>query len=131
MLDHVREAYPLEGCGILLSDGKSGLIEEIKSIENAAAELSGLHFAMDPFKLYKIESEAEAEGKVIVGFYHSHPDRQAILSEKDKEYMIPQMLYIVVSTGREGQCIRQDLQFIVEFNAYRLKCLFGRMPFCL
>ena len=102
MMIHAKNAYPHEGCGVLLRNRDNGRIEEIRSIENAAADKSGLHFAMDPLKLYRLESELEAEGKTIAGFYHSHPDRQAILSREDKEYLIPQMLYVVVSAGRYG-----------------------------
>ena len=102
MMIHAKKAYPLEGCGVLLSSRENGTIEEMRIIENSAENQSGQHFAIDPLKLYRLESEAEAEGKIIAGFYHSHPDRQAVLSREDKEYLVPQMLYVVVSTGRYG-----------------------------
>lgn len=103
MMLHAKNAYPREGCGVLLCNRENGRIEEMRSMENAADEdLKGRHFMMDPLRLYKLESEAEAEGRAIAGFYHSHPDRQAVLSREDKEYLIPKMLYVVVSTGRYG-----------------------------
>lgn len=103
MMLHAKQAYPREGCGVLLCNRENGRIEKLKSMANTVDEESGgTHFMIDPLELYRLESEAESEGRVIAGFYHSHPDRRAILSEEDKEYLIPEMLYVVVSTGRYG-----------------------------
>ena len=93
---HIMQVYPHEGCGILL--GRGVRIEKIKPADNLVTDEDGrTHFKMDPLTIYKEEAEAQKEGLEVIGFYHSHPDRRAILSKTDEEYMIPEMLYIVVS----------------------------------
>ena len=100
---HLKNAYPYEGCGILLGNKQGGTVESISSIDNSAEEdRKTSHYLIDPIELYKLENEAESRGMTVAGFYHSHPDKAAILSKEDKQYMIPGMLYVVVSTGRYG-----------------------------
>ena len=98
---HIMQVYPHEGCGILL--GRGVRIEKIKPADNLVTDEDGrTHFKMDPLTIYKEEAEAQKEGLEVIGFYHSHPDRRAILSKTDEEYMIPEMLYIVVSVNGGG-----------------------------
>ena len=99
----LKNAYPYEGCGILLGNKQSGIIEDISGIDNSAEEdQKASHYLIDPIALYRLETDVESRGMTVAGFYHSHPDKAAILSKEDKQYMIPGMLYVVVSTGRYG-----------------------------
>lgn len=99
----LKNAYPYEGCGILLGNKQSGIIEDISGIDNSAEEdRKASHYLIDPIALYRLETDVESRGMTVAGFYHSHPDKAAILSKEDKQYMIPGMLYIVASTGRYG-----------------------------
>ncbi len=99
----LKNAYPYEGCGILLGNKQSGIVEDINSIDNSAEDdRKTAHYMIDPITLYRLEIEAESRGMSVAGFYHSHPDKAAVLSKEDKQYMIPGMLYVVVSTGRYG-----------------------------
>lgn len=96
MAEHIMQVYPKEGCGILL--GRDNRIEKIKPSENLVRDEAGrTYFKMDPLTIYKEECEAQKEGLEVIGFYHSHPDKKAIHSKSDEEYMIPEMLYIIVS----------------------------------
>ena len=98
MAKYIMQAYPKEGCGILL--GRADRIEKIKPIENMHTDEKGrTYFKMDPLVIYKEECEAQKEGLEIIGFYHSHPDKRAVMSMTDEEYMIPEMLYIIVSVS--------------------------------
>jgi proteasome lid subunit RPN8/RPN11 len=95
------QAYPDEGCGMLL--GRDNRIEKIKPAENLVTDKYGrIYFKMDPLMIYKEECEAQKEGLEVIGFYHSHPDKRAIPSKTDEEYMIPGMLYIIVSVSLNG-----------------------------
>ena len=95
---HLMQVYPNEGCGILL--GRDVRIEKIKPAENLITDENGrTFFKMDPLTIYKEECEAQKEGLEVIGFYHSHPDQRAVLSKTDEEYMIPEMLYIIVSVS--------------------------------
>lgn len=103
MMLHLRNAYPEEGCGILLGNEHSGTVVGISSMDNSIAEgRKASHYLIDPIELYKLETEGESRGMTVAGIYHSHPDKAAALSKEDKLGMIPGMLYLVVSTGESG-----------------------------
>lgn len=90
--------YPEEGCGVLFSGEDSHRVDFIKALKNAAEDKeNGDCFHIDPLDLFRTEQEAEREGRQIIGFFHTHPDRRAVLSQTDEQYMIPGMLYIIVS----------------------------------
>lgn len=61
-----------------------------------------MHFEADPLFLYQVEREIEGCGLEIVGFYHSHPDYEAIPSREDAKNMVPGLVYVIVSVTREG-----------------------------
>lgn len=52
-----------------------------------------------------MECRIENEGYDLIGFYHSHADAEAILSDEDEENMIPGMVYAILSVfpGKPGQ----------------------------
>lgn len=92
-----ENAYPYEGCGVLLGRSGSGAIAELVVLPNRETEGSGRFFRLDPLKVYRTETEAEKNGMEIVGYCHSHADAGAVLSAADTEYMIPWMISVVVS----------------------------------
>lgn len=78
-------------------------IERMMSIRNATVIGAGrAYFEVDPLELYRAERLAEKEGLEIVGIYHSHPDKPAILSKEDVNYMIPGILYLVAAGTGDG-----------------------------
>ena len=101
--EHVEAVYPEEACGVLLGKSSEGLITEASRAENIADEdNAGSYFIIDPLEIYRIEKEAERAGKELIGFYHSHPDKPAVLSESDTENMIPGTAYIILSVTESG-----------------------------
>ncbi len=103
MKEHLMGEYPKEGCGVL-AGGEDGSIEEVFLIKNSAdCERSAGYYEIDPFEMYELEKKAEEKGYVILGFYHSHPDCEAMISSEDNEYMLPQMLYVIASVNN-GKC---------------------------
>lgn len=98
------QAYPQECCGILI--GRMGNPITISDIRKATNQIPGeqtrRHFEIDPLFLYQVEREIEGSGLEIVGFYHSHPDCKAIPSEQDLEYMIPGLIYAILSVTKNG-----------------------------
>ena len=104
--EEARQSYPHECCGILLGkntpDGKFEVME-IRALPNRIqGEGRGMHFEADPLFLYQVEREIEGSGLEIVGFYHSHPDYEAIPSREDVENMVPGLVYVIISVTREG-----------------------------
>ena len=105
-----RQAYPHECCGILIGriDG-SITVSDIRKANNLVTGAQNrCHFEMDPMFLYQVEREIERSGLEIVGFYHSHPDCKAIPSEQDLHYMIPGLVYAILSVTKDGVA---DIQY--------------------
>ena len=99
-----KGAYPQECCGILI--GKMGDTITISDIREATNRIPGeqtkRHFEIDPLFLYQVEREIEESDLEVVGFYHSHPDCKAVPSEQDLEYMIPGLVYVILSVTKDG-----------------------------
>ena len=102
--EEAEKSYPDEGCGILFADQSGKVITKIYRMDNTSdPQLKGEYFFIDPLKIYRAEQQAGEMGLKLMGFFHTHPDCEAVLSEEDKKYMIPQMLYMVLSVT-EGKC---------------------------
>ena len=104
------QAYPHECCGILIGkiDG-SITVSDIRKANNLVTGAQNrCHFEMDPMFLYQVEREIERNGLEIVGFYHSHPDCKAVPSERDLRYMIPGLVYAILSVTKDGVA---DIQY--------------------
>jgi proteasome lid subunit RPN8/RPN11 len=101
------QTYPNECCGILIgrdvSDGTCTrrIIERLEPMQNVFDETQQKRrFAVDPLALMRAEKSAAADGTLVVGFYHSHPDHPARPSEFDREHAWPFYSYIIVSIAR-------------------------------
>ena len=96
-------AYPNECCGILVGRDVDGrrLVERLVEGRNVFEADEQYHrFSIDPRQQMKAEREAEAEGKVVLGFYHSHPDHPARPSEYDREHAWPFYSYVIVAVAK-------------------------------
>ena len=97
-------AFPNECCGILIgrdmteSNGKRRVVEKLLPGNNVFEADERYHrFSIDPRLQLRAEREAEAESKMVLGFYHSHPDHPARPSEYDREHGWPFYSYVIVS----------------------------------
>lgn len=101
-----KKAYPCECCGILVGKKSEKGEIEVTEIREASNQIQGgqeaTHFRIDPLNLYYIERELESSNLEIVGFYHSHPDCKAILSDEDRKYMVPGLIYTILSVTANG-----------------------------
>lgn len=112
LAEHAGLAYPSECCGILFGKyDDNGIVKilDIKEAENLSdssysksANDPYSNYEMSPLQIYKAEKEYFRKGLEIVGFYHSHPDKAAVLSEKDKAGMMPGLYYAVLSVTEYG-----------------------------
>jgi proteasome lid subunit RPN8/RPN11 len=101
------QTYPNECCGILIgrdvSDGACTrrIVERLEPMANVFdAEQQRRRFAVDPLALMRAEKSAAAEGRLVLGFYHSHPDHPARPSEYDREHAWPFYSYVIVSIAK-------------------------------
>ena len=103
MEDHARRTYPDECCGFLIAGpdppGPSGP-RAIVAVEPAPNEFEGerrRRFLLRPEELLAAEQRHSATGRVVAGFYHSHPDHPARPSQFDQEHAWPWYTYVVLA----------------------------------
>ena len=96
--EDARRNYPNECCGVLLGHLSKLEVLDIRALDNSleSAQASA-HFKISPMDIYHVEREIEGGDLEIVGFYHSHPDCEAIPSKEDAEYMVPGLAYVILS----------------------------------
>lgn len=99
LLRLAEDSYPYECCAALFS-GKEGRIDSFHALSNKLQ--SNDRYMADPLELYECEREYEAKGFRIVGFFHSHPDKPAVMSEEDASLALPDMLYLIASVTADG-----------------------------
>jgi proteasome lid subunit RPN8/RPN11 len=93
-------AFPSECCGIMVGRDveRHRLIERLMAGQNVFEPDERYHrFSIDPRLQLQAEREAENEGKMVVGFYHSHPNHPARPSEYDRAHGWPFYSYVIVS----------------------------------
>ncbi len=105
-------SYPNECCGILIGrdhtapgpDGQATprrVVDRLEAGRNTVESNEQYHrFSIDPLQQLKAERAAEAEGKAILGYYHSHPDHPARPSEYDRAHAWPFYSYVIVSIAK-------------------------------
>jgi proteasome lid subunit RPN8/RPN11 len=104
---HGRETYPEECCGALLGtleDGRTR-VARIERMANARENERRRRYTIDPLEYLRVEKLADAQGLVLIGFYHSHPDHPAAPSEYDREHALTFFHYLVlaVASGEPGE----------------------------
>ncbi len=96
-------AFPSECCGILIGRDLAGgerIVERLAPMKNAFDASEQYHrFTIDPRAQIEAEKSADAEGKMLLGYYHSHPNHPARPSEYDRQNMPPFSFYsqVIVS----------------------------------
>ena len=96
-------AYPNECCGIFIGrdEGDRRIVERLKQDGNAFEEGEKYHrFSISPAELMEADKEAGAAGKLVLGFYHSHPDHPARPSEYDRQHGWPFYSYLIVAIAK-------------------------------
>lgn len=102
---HGEEEYPHESCGVLVGSarGDERLVAGVVPCRNLRADSPRNRYHIDPRDLLRIQREVDAQGKEVVGFYHSHPDHPALPSATDlAEAHWPGCSYVItrVAAGR-------------------------------
>jgi [CysO sulfur-carrier protein]-S-L-cysteine hydrolase len=94
LVDHARRDSPIECCGLLAA--RDGVIDE--SIPTRNLKASPVVFLIDPADHFAALKRTRAEGREIVGAYHSHPRSPAVPSATDlAEAHYEEFLYVIVS----------------------------------
>lgn len=99
MVAHACETYPNECCGAMLGsrDGGEKVVRISLPMENVSEGPRSSRYELRPEDLLQAEKRARWEGFVLVGIYHSHPDRDAYFSETDLKNSCPWYSFVVLS----------------------------------
>ena len=102
MNDHLRRAYPEEGCGVLLGREQGGARAVVRVIEfdNTRADSRHNRYVISPEQFLAAERAARDAGLDVLGFFHSHPDHPARPSTFDLEHAWPFYSYVIVSVEK-------------------------------
>ena len=99
---HAEKDYPNECGGLLLGafeNGDKKVVDTLPMKNTAAVETQHDRVLIDPRDLMLAEREARIRGLDIVGYYHSHPDDEAVPSQFDLDHALPVWSYIIVSVS--------------------------------
>ena len=97
---HAERDYPHECGGMLIgtfTEGKKTVVETFP-LENAREEEARHNRVLIlPKDVLKAERYAREKQLDLVGYYHSHPDDQAVPSQYDLDHALPVWSYVIAS----------------------------------
>ncbi len=99
------EAYPHEGCGVLIGRYGSGdrvSVVEATSGHNLWSERLRDRYDLDPADIQAADRSARSRGLDVVGFWHSHPDHPARPSQFDADRAWAEYAYLIVHSEAGG-----------------------------
>lgn len=93
--------YPEECCGLLVgqrqADGSVHVVEAHASANLAGPDKERL-FEIDPTLRFTLQRALAGTPLSIVGHYHSHPDRPAVPSARDRAHAFePQLVWLITT----------------------------------
>lgn len=98
---HAEADYPHECGGLLLghldAENNKSVVETLPMENTAAEETRHDRVLIDPLALMKADRAARKKGLDVIGYYHSHPDDEAVPSQFDLDHALPVWSYIIVS----------------------------------
>jgi len=101
---HAEQTYPNECGGMLLGsfgeDGKRS-VTEIFPLENSSDENQQNRILLLPKDVLRAERRAHETKVDVIGYYHSHPEDEAVPSQYDLDHALPVWSYIIVSVRAE------------------------------
>jgi proteasome lid subunit RPN8/RPN11 len=125
---HAEEGYPYEICGAILGrlDDRQGVwrVEAVVPAPNEHDDDRRRRYRVPPEFQLRVETEARAQGREVLGYYHSHPDHPARPSEYDRSHAWHGYLYMICAV-REGRA--EDLgSFALEEEGGAFRTLENR-----
>lgn len=111
ILSHCVDGLPNEACGLIggvKEEGKK-YIKKVYLLTNIDA--SNEHFSMDPKEQLEAVKDMRANGYVLLGNFHSHPESPSRPSEEDKRLAYDSKVnYLILSL------MEQDNPVLKAFN---------------
>ena len=105
---HAEADYPHECGGLLLghlaADNAKTVVETLPMENTADVETRHDRVLIEPRALMLADRRAREKGLDVIGYYHSHPDDEAVPSQFDLDHALPVWSYIIVSV-RGGKAV--------------------------
>jgi len=96
-------AYPFECCGALVGEVGSGeILVRVAWPSPNAADDPGRRYEIAAGEVRALDGRARSAGMNVVGYYHSHPDRQPEPSATDLELALPGLVYLIAGAAAAG-----------------------------
>jgi [CysO sulfur-carrier protein]-S-L-cysteine hydrolase len=100
-LDHT----PDECCGLLL--GRGDRVDMARPMRNAESESPRTRYVLDSREQFAVMRQAEADGREVIGCFHSHTHTEAYPSPTDIERAgYPEWWYLIVTLKGEAPMLR-------------------------
>lgn len=110
MQRHALHAYPEECCGILVGQRAAGGVSKSATVSQVIRGRN-LHdgprsrgFAIAPEDLLWAHKQAQQRGEDVIGYYHSHPDGEALPSKLDHRAADPGVSHLILAV-RPGRVV--------------------------
>ncbi|MDR1297735.1 MAG: M67 family metallopeptidase [Deltaproteobacteria bacterium] len=98
IVDHCRNCFPLEGCGLIAGHEVPGGKEIVKAYLVKNISESRVYFTIDPEEQLKAVINMRKEGLIPLGNFHSHPETSADPSAEDRRLALDhRACYLIVS----------------------------------
>lgn len=107
ILEHCKAGLPNEACGLIggIKEGEEKYIKKVYLLTNIDA--SNEHFSMDPKEQLAAVKDMRANGYVLLGNFHSHPESPSRPSEEDKRLAYDsKVLYLILSLMEEEPVLK-------------------------
>lgn len=117
MLAHCEEGLPNEACGLIAGtkEGEDKYIKKIYLLTNIDA--SNEHFSMDPKEQFAAIKDIRANGYVLLGNFHSHPESPSRPSEEDKRLAYDSTVnYLIMSLMEKDHPVLKAFQIDKDKN---------------
>ncbi|MDR2387945.1 MAG: M67 family metallopeptidase [Deltaproteobacteria bacterium] len=107
ILNHAREQFPLEACGLIAGKVKDDLIEitQVYPLKNVLQ--SRERFSIDPKEQLLATKSIRSQELTPLGNFHSHPETPARPSPEDlKLYLDPSATYLILSLAERRPVLK-------------------------
>ena len=105
MIEHAAQSPHVEVCGLLF--GEREIVTSIQRCANVA-EHPATSFEIDPAALIAAHKDARAGGANVIGCYHSHPNGDFALSERDRVNAYEGQIWVLIAGHQVGAWVMQD-----------------------
>lgn len=100
--EHACKTYPNECCGFSYgTENPERTIILSKPVDNSQQGEKQRRYQISSSDYMKAEQFAIQNNLILLGIYHSHPDRPAIPSDFDTQHALPFFSYLIVSIANK------------------------------